>query len=110
MSRFKNNILKEMREVAKQLPAFNYTTKEIYPITGKDLLLTGITEVDGNPIEENLVYDLESPAYHQFNHYRRMKRMYQRNLKSMGHEKSYQLVKDYITACVNAAQLQENEN
>lgn len=100
---------KEMREVAAEMPPFNYTTKESHPITGKELKLTGIAEVNGKPIEDNMVYDMDCPVYHQFNHYRRMKRMYKNNVKSIGHDKAYQLVKDYITACVNAAQMQEHE-
>jgi hypothetical protein len=71
---------KEFREVAAQMPAFNYTTKEVQPITGKELKLTGITEVDGKPIEDNMVYDINCPGYRQFNHYRRMKRMYKNNV------------------------------
>lgn len=103
-------LLKEFREVAEQLPPFNYTVKEKYPITGKDLLLTGVTNIEGAPINENQVYDVESPAYHRFNHNRRMKRLYANNVRSLGHEGAYKLVKDYITACVNAAKKQEATN
>ncbi len=95
-------VLKEIMQVAAQLPRMEYVVKEKTYLTGEEAKLTGFSE----DAEDGKVYEITSPAYYEWNHYRRMKRIYKSNL-SRGHEHAYQLVKDYITAVIAVNKQQE---
>jgi hypothetical protein len=100
-------VLKELRDVATQLPRLEYTVKETIMMPGAELKLAGVAYDDD--IDDNKVYEFDSPAYYGWNHYRRMKRIYLSNLKN-GHDRAYDLVKDYITGVILAANKQEVQN
>lgn len=100
-----SEVMQQIKQVALMLPQMNYTTVEQVVITGEELLLSGKTEHEGKPVKKDGVYTMENKVYHEFNHARRMKRIYNSNLKQ-GHEYAYKLLKDYITAVTEAAKKQ----
>lgn len=99
------DVMNQIKQVALLLPETNYTTTEQVAITGEELLLTGVIEHEGKPILKDGMYSMENKVYHPFNHARRMKRIYNSNLKR-GHQHAYKLLKDYITAVTEAAKNQ----
>lgn len=82
---------KKLRGIAKMLPKMQYAIKDKVKVTGGDLLLSGHTEVNGEKIEEKKVYFMSIPFYNETNHYRRLKRSYQKN----GKEGVKQYIKPY---------------
>jgi hypothetical protein len=77
MLRLKTDDEKQLREFAKGLPMFHYNATEQVEISGEDLLLGGYSKKDG--IEKGKSYFISVPVYYEINHYRRLKRTYQRN-------------------------------
>lgn len=102
MKQLTKKVLKELRKVAAELPPLEYVVKEVAHLPGKELKLTGISPDEFDGIDDNEVYEIDNPAYYQWNHYRRMKRIYLAELKH-GHDHAYALVKDYITGVMIAA-------
>lgn len=98
-------VLKELREVGAELPRMEYTVKETVFMPGAELKLAGVAYDD--EIDDNKVYEFDTPAYYEWNHYRRMKRIYLSTLNKFGHDRAYDMVKDYITAVVTAAKQKE---
>ena len=86
--------------MAAELPAMEYVVKETSRMPGAELKLTGVQHDDD--IDDNEVYEIDTPAYYQYNHYRRMKRIYLSHLKQ-GHETAYNEVKEYISAVIVAS-------
>lgn len=102
-------LLKEMREAALELPVLNYSVKEKHEYTGKDLLLTGTKEVDGEPINPHQIYIMKVPAYYPINHFRRMKKIYKEVSKQMGHDEGYQAIMDYCTQVIYLKKKQDED-
>lgn len=100
MNKLTKKVLKELRAVSAELPALEYAVRETSRIPGAELKLTGVSHDDD--IDDSEVYEIDTPAYYQYNHYRRMKRIYLAHLKH-GHENAYNEVKEYISAVMIAS-------
>lgn len=98
-----------LRKVAAELPRMEYQTMEPHLMTGQEVKECGVAD-QFEEVEDNQVYEIKSPAYYEWNHYRRMKRIYQREFKISGHDRAYQLVKDYITAVILASKKLHEED
>lgn len=70
---------KKIRAIAGILPSQKYPTVETVEISGADLLLSGQTQVEGKEINPDKTYHMRSPVYNEANHYRRMKRAFEKH-------------------------------
>lgn len=70
---------KKLRAIAAILPSEKYATVETVEISGEDLLLSGQSQVEGKEIDPKKTYLMRSPVYNEANHYRRMKRAFEKH-------------------------------
>jgi pyocin large subunit-like protein len=61
---------KKIRKIASQMPVIHPTID----VSGKDVLIAGIKEIKGKPVEANATYEIAQPT--PINHNRRMKKLY----------------------------------
>jgi hypothetical protein len=63
-----------LRQLAGRIRPERYATQPRQKISGEDLLLSGHSEVDGQPIDPEETYLIRVPLILQVNHHRRLKR------------------------------------
>lgn len=74
------SINKQLRKVADQLPIYFIQSHEKHIMTGKEILEeTEYKEIDGKPINPDEKYIVPQPVQIAFNHYRKIKGIYQKH-------------------------------
>lgn len=76
MAKINPLLAREIKDLAKALPESQYTTRETDRIKGSELLLTGVKEVDGEPVKPEEYYTMKNPVLHEVNHERRLRKAY----------------------------------
>ena len=84
--------------MSKKLPDFQQYQVEKSVISGSELILCGVTEMKGEKISHQYVYDLPVPRMQAVDHHTAMHRIYNRRGK--------QGLIDYVTARVKDTQLE----
>ena len=76
-----DDVIKELKDIAKYLPIAQYTAHETVTMKGHELKLSGYDEMEEykGKFEDDKEYAVPMPAYYQVNHFRRMRKAYQRN-------------------------------
>lgn len=80
MNRITNDIKKELRRIAGQLPTDSYTVIEKTKMTGAELKLSAYDEDEKykGEFEDEGEYMVPVPAMYEKNHYRRLRRAFQK--------------------------------
>jgi hydroxymethylpyrimidine pyrophosphatase-like HAD family hydrolase len=87
------NIKKRITYYASMLPvSFTETGVEDSTWTGSDLMLTGIVDINGQPINPDGKYNVPVPVNHQVNHEERMNKAY----KLSGKQGVFEYIQKYI--------------
>lgn len=71
-----DQVRKLLKAIAEGLPVEQYVVRDYAKVSGEDLLLSGQKEVEGQEIEKDKIYFQCIPAFHCANHYRRLKKAY----------------------------------
>lgn len=80
MNNKKKKDLQEIRQLAALLPVTYYEVETTITLKGSECISNGVTEdKEGNDIEPGKTYLFNTKVMRQTNHYRRMKRMYDKN-------------------------------
>lgn len=75
----KKSRAKALRKVAGDLPTMMATTQEVHLVLGSELIDQGQTEYNGQPIRPEILYRQYMPVKMAINHYRRLKRAFNRD-------------------------------
>ena len=73
------HLSEKLVELASMLPYENYVSTTRERIKGSDLLLTGVKEVEGKPIDKEKTYLIHNPLLQEKNHKRRLFRAYRKS-------------------------------
>jgi hypothetical protein len=80
MAKVKPDTKKILKAIAEALPLKFYTANEHVEISGEDLILANHKHWYGQEIEKEKYYLLQTPAFYEVNHFRRL----QETLKEQG--------------------------
>ena len=90
----KKHLCIRLRELAKKLPPTQYVSRDTVKISGEDLLLSGHKLVEGKEIDSEKDYFMDSPIYHESNHYLKLKKSYSKKGIQGVLDYSKQFIKD----------------
>lgn len=67
---------KRLRDIAKQMGDIRYTSYEWIPISGEDLLLSNMKQINGKKIFRNQTYEVQIPVIHIHSAEKELKRSF----------------------------------
>lgn len=73
------HLTEKLVELACMLPHESYVSTTRERMKGSELLLTGVKEVEGKPIEKEKTYLIHNPLLQEKNHKRRLIRAYRKS-------------------------------